>query len=109
MLRKIMPEHPGMLIRRLMARHELNQNQLALLAGISRFSAMELYDCTRGISTEMALRLSEVFQQPATVFTQAQAEYDMAKIRGRMETTLRKINERVEARNKSRKQSAGTK
>jgi addiction module HigA family antidote len=76
------PPHPGgFVLRQCIEPLGLTITQAASALGVTRTTLSELVNGKRGISPEMAVRLSKVFGgNPATWLTQ-QALYDLAQVR----------------------------
>jgi addiction module HigA family antidote len=76
------PPHPGTLIL-----HDcieplgLTITDAAEALGVSRFTLSELVNGKRGISAEMAVRLSKAFGGSAESWLTQQAHYDLAQLR----------------------------
>ena len=76
------PPHPGDLIL-----HDcieplgLTITDAAQALGVSRFTLSELVNGKRGISAEMAVRLSKAFGGSAESWLTQQAHYDLAQLR----------------------------
>ncbi len=76
------PPHPGSLVL-----HDcieplgLTITDTATALGVSRFTLSELVNGKRGISPEMAVRLSKAFGGSAESWLTQQAHYDLAQLR----------------------------
>ncbi|MEO7146106.1 MAG: HigA family addiction module antitoxin [Bryobacteraceae bacterium] len=76
------PPHPGTLVL-----HDcieplgLTITDSAAALGVSRFTLSELVNGKRGISPEMAVRLSKAFGGSAESWLIQQAQYDLAQLR----------------------------
>lgn len=76
------PPHPGTVVL-----HDcieplgLTITETAAALGVSRFTLSELVNSKRGISPEMAVRLSKAFGGSAESWLTQQAHYDLAKVR----------------------------
>ena len=76
------PPHPGTVVL-----HDcieplgLTITDTAAALGVSRFTLSELVNAKRGISPEMAVRLSKAFGGSAESWLTQQAHYDLARIR----------------------------
>ena len=76
------PPHPGSLVL-----HDCIQplgvtiTDAAAALGVSRFTLSELVNGKRGISPEMAVRLSKAFGGSAESWLTQQAHYDLAQLR----------------------------
>lgn len=74
------PPHPGRLVRQeCLAPLGLTVTQAAQKLGISRIALSELVNGRRGISPEMAIRLSKAFGSKPEVWAGLQMQYDLAK------------------------------
>ena len=72
------PPHPGEVIRALcLERLELSVTAAAEALGVSRTNFSELLNEHRGISPEMAIRLSKAFGGSAESWITQQAQYDL--------------------------------
>ena len=80
------PPHPGGFILRLCIEPlGLTITEAALALGVTRTTLSELVNERRGISPEMAVRLSQVFGRSAESWLLQQTQYDLAQIpTGRM-------------------------
>ena len=75
------PPHPGGVVRRQCIEPlRLTITDAAAALGVTRTSLSELVNGRRGISPEMALRLSQVFGGSAESWLTQQAQYDLANI-----------------------------
>ena len=75
------PPHPGGFILRLCIEPlGLTITEAALALGVTRTTLSELVNERRGISPEMAVRLSQVFGRSAESWLLQQAQYDLAKV-----------------------------
>lgn len=76
------PPHPGLLVL-----HDcieplgMTITDTAAALGVSRFTLSELVNAKRGISPEMAVRLSKAFGGSAESWLTQQAHYDLAHVR----------------------------
>ena len=76
------PLHPGLLVL-----HDcieplgMTITDTAAALGVSRFTLSELVNAKRGISPEMAVRLSKAFGGSAESWLTQQAHYDLAHVR----------------------------
>jgi addiction module HigA family antidote len=76
------PPHPGgFVLRQSIEPLGLNITDDAAL-GVTRTTLSELVNGKRGISAEMAVRLSKVFGGSAESWLVQQAQYDLAHVRG---------------------------
>src|SRR5208282_4289685 len=80
------PPHPGgFVLRQCIEPLGLTITQAAAALGVTRTTLSELVNEKRGISPEMAVRLSKVFGGSAESWLIQQAQYDLAHVRtGRM-------------------------
>lgn len=75
------PPHPGALVlTECIEPLGLTITQAAQALGVTRTTLSELVNGKRGISPEMAVRLSQVFGGSATSWVTQQAHYDLAQI-----------------------------
>ena len=75
------PPHPGGFILRLCIEPlGLTITEAALALGVTRTTLSELVNERRGISPEMAVRLSQVFGRSAESWLLQQAQYDLAQV-----------------------------
>jgi antitoxin HigA-1 len=80
-MRMKLPPHPGSIVL-----HDcieplgLTITQAAAALGVSRFMLSELVNGKRGISPEMAVRLSKAFGGGAESWLNQQAHYDLAHV-----------------------------
>ncbi len=75
------PPHPGsVVLQECIKPLGLTVNQAAEALGVTRTTLSELVNCKRGISPEMAIRLSQVFGGSAQSWITQQAHYDLAQI-----------------------------
>jgi addiction module HigA family antidote len=75
------PPHPGGFILRLCIEPlGLTITEAALALGVTRTTLSELVNERRGISPEMAVRLSQVFGRSAESWLVQQAQYDLAQV-----------------------------
>jgi len=76
------PPHPGGIVLRQCIRPlGLTVTQAAVALGVTRTTLSELVNAKRGISPEMAVRLSKVFGGSAASWLTQQALYDLAQVR----------------------------
>jgi antitoxin HigA-1 len=80
------PPHPGcFVLRQCIEPLGLSITDAAAALGVTRTTLSELVNEKRGISPEMAVRLSKVFDGSAESWLVQQAQYDLANVRtGRM-------------------------
>jgi addiction module HigA family antidote len=76
------PTHPGgFVLRECIEPLGLTITQAAAALGVTRTTLSELVNEKRGISPEMAVRLSKVFGGSAAPWLTQQAHYDLAQVR----------------------------
>ena len=76
------PPHPGLVVlQECIEPSGLNITQAAEALGVTRNTLSELVNGKRGISPEMAVRLSKVFGGNAESWLVQQAQYDLAHVR----------------------------
>jgi addiction module HigA family antidote len=76
------PPHPGVVVlRECIEPSGLNITQAAEALGVTRNTLSELVNAKRGISPEMAVRLSKVFGGTEQGWLVQQAQYDLAQVR----------------------------
>ena len=76
------PPHPGtVVLEECIEPLELTITQAANALGVTRNTLSELVNGKRGISPEMAVRLSKVFGGSAESWLIQQAQYDLAHVR----------------------------
>ncbi len=76
------PPHPGtVVLQECIEPLELTTTQAAEALGVTRNTLSELVNGKRGISAEMAVRLSKVFGGSAESWLVQQAQYDLAHVR----------------------------
>jgi addiction module HigA family antidote len=76
------PPHPGgFVLRQCIEPLGLTITQAAAALGVTRTTLSELVNQKRGISPEMAVRLSKVFGGSAETWLTQQAHYDLAQVR----------------------------
>jgi len=76
------PPHPGgVVLRQCIEPLKLTITQAAAALGVTRTTLSELVNGKRGISPEMAVRLSKVFGGSAGSWLTQQAHYDLAQVR----------------------------
>jgi addiction module HigA family antidote len=75
------PPHPGgVVLRQCIEPLGLTITQAAAALGVTRTTLSELVNGKRGISPEMAVRLSQVFGGSAESWVIQQAQYDLAQV-----------------------------
>ena len=76
------PPHPGgVVLRQCLEPLGLTITQGAAALGVTRTTLSQLVNGKRGISPEMAVRLSQVFGGSAASWLTQQAHYDLAHVR----------------------------
>jgi antitoxin HigA-1 len=76
------PPHPGgFILRQCIEPMELTIKDAAEALGVTRTTLSELVNGKRGISPEMAVRLSKVFGGSPESWITQQAHYDVAQVR----------------------------
>ena len=76
------PPHPGgFVLRQCIEPLGLSISDAAAALGVTRTTLSELVNGKRGISPEMAVRLSKVFGGNAESWLVQQAQYDLAQVR----------------------------
>ena len=76
------PPHPGgFVLRQCIKPLGLSITQAATALGVTRTTLSELVNGKRGISPEMAVRLSKVFGGSAQSWLVQQAQYDLSLVR----------------------------
>jgi addiction module HigA family antidote len=76
------PPHPGgVVLRQCIEPSGLSITDAAAALGVTRNTLSELVNAKRGISPEMAVRLSKVFGGTAEGWLAQQAQYDLAHVR----------------------------
>jgi addiction module HigA family antidote len=76
------PPHPGLVVlQECIEPSGLTITQAAAALGVTRNTLSELTNGKRGISPEMAVRLSKVFGGNAESWLLQQAQYDLAHVR----------------------------
>jgi len=76
------PPHPGgVVLRQCIEPLGLTITKAATALGVTRTTLSELVHGKRGISPEMAVRLSQVFGGSAESWITQQAHYDLAQVR----------------------------
>jgi addiction module HigA family antidote len=75
------PPHPGgVVLRQCIEPLGLTITQAAAALGVTRTTLSELVNGKRGISPEMAVRLSQVFGGSAESWLVQQAQYELAQV-----------------------------
>ena len=76
------PPHPGVVVlQECIEPSGLTITQAAAALGVTRNTLSELVNAKRGISPEMAVRLSKVFGGTEQGWLVQQAQYDLAQVR----------------------------
>ena len=76
------PPHPGgVVLRQCIEPLGLSITDAATALGVTRNTLSELVNAKRGISPEMAVRLSKVFGGTAEGWLVQQAQYELAQVR----------------------------
>jgi addiction module HigA family antidote len=76
------PPHPGgFVLRQCIEPLGLSITDAAAALGVTRTTLSELVNGKRGISPEMAVRMSKVFGGSAERWLVQQAQYDLARVR----------------------------
>ena len=76
------PPHPGgLVLRQCIEPLGLTITDAAAALGVTRTTLSELVNGKRGVSPEMAVRLSKVFGGSAQSWLVQQAQYDLARVR----------------------------
>lgn len=74
------PPHPGRIVKQeCLTPLELSVTQAAKRLGVSRVALSELVNGRRGISPEMAIRLSKGFGSTPEMWAGLQMQYDLAQ------------------------------
>ena len=74
------PPHPGRIVRQeCLEPLGLSVTEGAKALGVSRNALSELVNGRRGVSPEMAIRLSKAFGSSPTIWAGLQLDYDMAQ------------------------------
>jgi len=92
MNKRIGPVHPGeVLLCEFLQPHGISQTRLAKEIGVSARGVNEICLTRRGISADMALRLSIFFGTSPEFWMTLQNDYDMRIAKMNAESSLRKI------------------
>jgi addiction module HigA family antidote len=79
---KTTPPHPGgFVLRQCIEPLGLTITDATAALGVTRTTLSELVNARRGVSPEMAVRLSKVFGGSAESWLVQQAQYDLAQVR----------------------------
>jgi len=86
------PTHPGAIIREdIMPELNLNQTEMAQRLGVSRLTVSELVHEKRAISTDMALRLSRLFDTTPESWLNMQQAVDLWELEQEKSAEYKKI------------------
>jgi addiction module HigA family antidote len=78
------PPHPGRIVRQeCLERLGLTVTEAAKALGVSRNALSELLNERRGVSPEMAIRLSKAFGSSPAIWAGLQLDYEMASAMAR--------------------------
>lgn len=77
MVKRIMPVHPGIYLKELLAELALSQDRLAHDLGVSPMRISHLVHSKRPVTAEIALRLGRYFGQSPRYWQNLQSRYDM--------------------------------
>ena len=83
--REVPPAHPGEILREILEDEGITQKKLAGEIGVSFRAINELINGKRGITPEMALRLSKRFKTTPLFWLNLQANYDLWKAARKLE------------------------
>lgn len=76
------PQTPGEVLRdRVIKRHRITQDQLALALGVSRLTVNQLVNNKRAVTAEMALRLARVLGTSPEAWLNMQRRVDLEEAR----------------------------
>jgi addiction module HigA family antidote len=93
------PLKPGdVLRRRVLDDMDIKQDKLAEALGVSRFTINQVLNGRRGVSPEMALRLSRVLDTSAELWLNLQARVDLHDARQKMGDELDRLPQLREAK-----------
>lgn len=88
------PTHPGEILKEeFLAPLEMTQSHLAKALGTSFRAINELVNEKRGITVEMALRLSKYFKTSPQLWLNLQNEYDLHKVAQKKKEMLDGVSE----------------
>lgn len=86
------PTHPGdILLHEFMEPLGLTQTQLAKDIGTTFRTVNEVINKKRGISAEMAIKLSRYFGTSEEVWLNLQTQYELYKVKGKKRKTLERV------------------
>lgn len=86
------PPHPGtFVLQECIEPLGLTITKAAAALGVTRTTLSELVHGKRGISPEMAVRLSQVFGGSAESWITQQAQYDLAQVQQRSKIKLKRL------------------
>jgi addiction module HigA family antidote len=92
MRREVRPTHPGEMLRKdLLPEYGLSVAELAKAIGVSRQTVNELLRERRGVSPEMALRLSRLFGNTPEFWLKAQMKVDLWETSRALEESVKRI------------------
>jgi len=87
-----LPTHPGEILKEeFLKPFDLTQSTLAKKLGVSFRAINEIINQKRGISVEMALRLSTFFKTSPELWLNLQNNYDIYKIKQKKKDSLKKV------------------
>lgn len=82
------PPHPGEILKELyISPLGLKQKDLAEGLGVTKKALSELLNAHAGVSTVMAIRLSEAFDTSPEVWLNLQQQYDLYKVRAKLDVS----------------------
>jgi len=86
------PPKPGeVLRRRVLGDLDISQEKLAQALGVSRFTINQILNGRRGVTPEMALRLSHVLNTSPEMWLKLQAKVDLHDAKRRLGEELEKL------------------
>ena len=87
-----LPTHPGEILKEeFLKPFDLTQSTLAKKLGVSFRAINEIINQKRGISVEMALRLSTFFKTSPELWLNLQNNYDIYKIKQKKKDSLKNV------------------
>ena len=86
------PVHPGKVLLDYIEGHSLTQVQAAKALKVSSVKLNEIIRGKRGLSAEMALRLSRVFNQPPEFWTSLQMNWELCLVDKTKLAGLKKVS-----------------
>lgn len=87
------PTHPGEILREeFLAPLEITQSHLAKALGTSFRAVNELVNEKRGMTVEMALRLSKYFKTSPQLWLNLQNDYDLYKVAQKKKEMLNQVH-----------------